>query len=69
MFTALIVVAADLVLLMIYTVVRMVLNERHQQRIQHERASVYFATRDQQHAQIEAAGREATISGLDQRAP
>ena len=69
MFMILIVVAVEVVLLMFYGVVRMVLNERHQQRVQREKAAAYFAARDARHARIEAAAREAALSGLDQRAP
>jgi hypothetical protein len=69
MFTILIVVAIDVVVLMIFGVVRMVLDERKRQRVQAERAAAYFAARDARHARIEAAAREAALSGPDQRAP
>jgi len=69
MFMILIVVAVEIVLLMLFGVIRMVLNERNQQRVQHEQAAAYFAARDERHARIEAAAREAALSGLDQRAP
>lgn len=69
MFTILIVVAVDVVLLMIFGVTRMVLDERRRQEIQRERAAAYFAARDQRAAQIEAAARQAAMSGPDQRAP
>jgi hypothetical protein len=68
MFTIVIVVALELVLLMIYGVVRTVLDERRRQRIQAERAAAYFEARNQRHARIEAAAREAALNGLDQRA-
>jgi hypothetical protein len=64
-----IIIAVELVLLMIFGVVRTVLNERHNERIQHERAAAYFAARDRRQARIEAAAREAALSGVDQRAP
>lgn len=69
MFIILTVVAVEIVLLMLYGVVRMVINERHQQRIQHEQAAAYFAAQEQRYAQIQAAAREAALNGLDQRAP
>jgi uncharacterized membrane protein len=69
MFVILTVVAVEVVLLMIFGVVRMVLNERNQQRVQRERTAAYFEARDQRYARIEAAAREAALTGLDQRAP
>ena len=68
MFTIVIVVALALVLLMIYGVVRTVIDERRRQRIQAERAAAYFEARNQRHARIEAAAREAALNGPDQRA-
>lgn len=69
MFMILTVVAVEIVLLMLYGVVRMVLNERTQQRLQHERAAAFFAAQDARYAQIQAAAREAALTGVDQRAP
>jgi hypothetical protein len=69
MFMILIVVAIDVVLLMLFGVIRMVRNERRQQRIQYQRAEAYFAARDARLARIETAARQAALSGRDQRAP
>jgi hypothetical protein len=69
MFTILIVVAVEAVLLMLFGVVRMVLNERHQQRIQHERAAAFFAHQDQRRRWVESAARESLMTKVDQRAP
>jgi uncharacterized membrane protein len=67
MFAILIVVAVEAVLLLLFAVVRTVLNERDQQRVQRERAAAYFAAQEQRYARIEAAGREALLGGSDQR--
>ena len=69
MFTILIVLAIYIVLLMLFGVVWMVLNERRQQHIQYERAEAYFAARDKRQARIEAAARESALSRIDKRAP
>ncbi len=69
MSTILIVLAADIVLALLFFVVRAVLNEHRQQRDQHERAAAYFANQDQRHARIEAHSREKILSGIDLRAP
>ena len=63
----LIVVAVEIVLLMVYGVVRTVLNERHRQRIQHEQAAAYFATQEARYAWIEPAARDAVLSNRHQR--
>ena len=52
MFTILIVVAIDIVLLMLFGVVHMVLNERRQRHIQHERAAAYFAGQNHRNARL-----------------
>lgn len=69
MFIFMTVVAVEIVLLMLFGAVRMVINERHQQRIQREQAAAYFAAQNQRYARIEAAAREAALNGVDQRAP
>jgi uncharacterized membrane protein YjfL (UPF0719 family) len=68
MFVIMIVTAAEAVLLMIYGVVRMVLNERAEQRIQRERAAAFFAAQDERYVRNEAAAREAALRRVDQRA-
>jgi hypothetical protein len=68
MFAIMILAAVEVVLLMVFCIARTVLKERSRQRIQHEQAAAYFAARDQRHAMIEAAAREAALRGVDQRA-
>jgi hypothetical protein len=50
MFPILLLAGADVVLIVIFITLRLVLAERANQRIQRERAALYFATRDRRAA-------------------
>jgi hypothetical protein len=69
MFLILFLAGAEVVLLILVLALRLVLKERADQRIQRERAALYFATRDQRYARQEAALNEAMLTAVDQRAP
>jgi hypothetical protein len=69
MFRILILAAAYVVLVIIVVALRLVLKERAGQRVQRERAAIYFATRAERHVQQEAALHEAVRGAIHQRAP